>query len=537
MDINIYSADIKKIVLDIVENRGKKPNRVLEMCAELEKIGREKSDDALVGYACFSRGETYYLLNDATNFYSSMLSCLAPMERIKEWGYVAIANNMLGIMSLNRGNAPFALDYYIKSISICQEFCLPDIEWMVHMNLGALYLNIEEHQKCLDHTLVSYSYIISHPNMDGQKESLTTAYILMAKAYLRLDKENKVIDIAQKLREECLPYLSAIEKVVVFCFFAILHNSLGEPDVRDKWIYLVNEGTSYEMPIMDVFDDFYDYLEMLLSIEKYDDFFKVYSLLDDYTKKTTIKNLEKKLLTLKIRYFRRTAQIEEYKISSVLFFELSEFMERENKLMVNNMIIMRNSYNELTEINKKVEKENNDLHKKSETDPLTGLSNRYKLNEYTDSLFEKSIKNQTPLAVEILDIDYFKQYNDNYGHQAGDECIRFIGQKLSDMSKDPKVFCARYGGDEFVIIYEGYSKEDTLEKAKGLRSSIVDAAFEHKFSLAADIVTISQGICWGIPQAGQGSYTFLHNADNQLYEVKKESRNSIKIGTVDKEGE
>ncbi|MCF0128835.1 MAG: GGDEF domain-containing protein [Pseudobutyrivibrio sp.] len=532
MDINKYSPDIRKKLIELMDNRGKNPARVLELCDALERTGRNLDDDALIGFALFSRGETYYLMNDTTNFYTSMLACLTPMERIKEWGYVAMANNMLGIMSLNRGNAPFALDYYIKAMSICQEYHLPDIEWMVHMNLGSLYQNIDEQQKCLEHTLNSYNYLLSHPDMPGQKESLTNAYILMGKAYLYMDSENKVIDIAQRLDKECLPYLSPIEKLVVYCFYAIVHNSLGENVQRDKWIKEINDGASCEMPIMDVFDDFYDYLKMLLSVKKYEDFFKIYNLLDDFTKKTTIKNLEKKLLTLKIRYFRNTGQIEEYKISSVLFYELSEYMDRENKLMVNNMIVMRNSYNELSKINKKVAKENSDLHKKSETDPLTGLSNRYKLNEFTDKAFENAVKNEKPLAVEILDIDYFKQFNDNYGHQAGDECIRFIAGNLHEMSKEDGVFCARYGGDEFVIIYEGFTKEETFEKAAGLKKAICDAKMEHAFSLAEKFVTISQGICWGIPTKDQTSYTFLHNADNQLYEGKKESRNSIKLGEV-----
>ena len=266
-----------------------------------------------------------------------------------------------------------------------------------------------------------------------------------------------------------------------------------------------------------------------LTTEKYDDFFKSYMVLDDLTKYTLIKNLERKLLTLKIRYYRRVGQIEEYKIASVLFFELSEFMERENRLMVSDMIVMRNSYIELTQINKKVEEENTFLQKRSETDPLTGMYNRLKLNEYSDEAFERAKKNNTSIAVEILDIDFFKQFNDNYGHQAGDDCIKFIANTLISMAAEENLFVSRYGGDEFVIIYEGMTSREAMEKASELRRRIYNANVEHKFSLTDNRVTISQGICWGIPKDQDSFFAYLQGADKMLYQVKQQSRNNIKL--------
>ena len=529
MEILTYSREVQLLIGEIQKNRGKDPEALLSACDQLLDYGKSMKDDALIGYAYFSKGETYYLLNDASNFYSQMIACMAPLEKVKEWSYVAMANNMLGIVSLNRGNAPFALDHFIKAISICQDYSLPDVEWIIHLNLGSLYLNIEEYQKSISHTEIAYRYIANHKDMDGYLESLTAILLGMGRAYLKLDWHDKYLEIEKKLKVECMPYLQDLEKIVIYCYFARVHEAIGESDARDYWIDMVNEHTSTNMPIMDVFDDFYDYLGMLLATEKYDDFFKAYTVLDDLTKHTLIKNLERKLLTLKIRYYRRVGQIEEYKIASVLFFELSEFMERENRLMVSDMIVMRNSYMELTQINKKVEEQNTFLQKRSETDPLTGMYNRLKLNEYSEEAFQKAKENEEKIAVEILDIDFFKQFNDNYGHQAGDDCIKFIANKLIDMSKENNVFAARYGGDEFVVIYEGLAENQVLEKASELRKAIYDAKMEHKFSLSDDRVTISQGICFGIPGAKDGYFAYLQGADKMLYEVKQKSRNNIKI--------
>ena len=529
MDVLTYSREVQLLIGEIQKNRGKDPAALLSACDRLLSYGNSMKDDALVGYAYFSKGETFYLLNDASNFYSQMIASIAQMENVKEWSYVARANNMLGIVSLNRGNAPFALDYFIKAISICQDYSLPDIEWIIHLNLGSLYLNIEEFNKAISHIEIAYGYIEEHTDMDNYLESLTAILLGLGRAYLKQNAEKNYLEIEKKLKTECIPYLPDLDKIVIYCYFARVHNAIGEVEARDYWIDMVNLHTSGNMPIMDVFDDFYDYLDMLLSIEKYDDFFKSYMILDDLTKFTLIKNLERKLLTLKIRYYRRVGQIEEYKIASVLFFELSEFMDRENRLMVSDMIVMRNSYMELTQINKKVEEENTFLQKRSETDPLTGMYNRLKLNEYSEDSFGHAKETNTSIAVEILDIDFFKQFNDNYGHQAGDDCIRFVANTLVNLAKNDNVFAARYGGDEFVIIYENLTQEEVLQKAQELRKLIYDAKMEHKFSLTDDRVTISQGICYGLPQGSDSFFAYLQAADNMLYEVKQQNRNDIKL--------
>ena len=111
--------------------------------------------------------------------------------------------------------------------------------------------------------------------------------------------------------------------------------------------------------------------------------------------------------------------------------------------MIANMLDVRESLERANKKRREMEEANIRLLEKSETDALTRLANRFRLNDYLDQVFEKALSEQTPLAMEILDIDYFKQYNDNYGHQAGDECIKRIAKQLELMQND-MIFCARY---------------------------------------------------------------------------------------------
>ena len=151
-------------------------------------------------------------------------------------------------------------------------------------------------------------------------------------------------------------------------------------------------------------------------------------------------------------------------------------------------------------------------------------------DQYSEELEKYLHANQKTLGVEILDIDYFKQYNDNYGHQNGDECIKMIAGELQKLVQEcPKIYVARYGGDEFVIIYPGLLLSEVEGFVKALKKGVQANAMEHKFSKASDVVTITQGVCFDIFSPGKNISDFLKRADEALYEEKKIGRNSYRI--------
>ena len=530
MDISKYEMDIQNLISEIQRFRGADPERILAACDELEEYGAKENDQGLIGYAKFSRGETYYLLNDVMKFYNEMTGCVSLMESIGQWGYVVMANNMLGIMSLNRGNAPYAMDYYLRALSICKKYDITDLEWIVNMNMGALYLNIEEYEKALDYVESAYNYIINNRGMEGYIQNLTNVYVGMGKAYLCLDKIDKASEFLEKIEFECLQSLDEIDKIMVYSFKARLCHEQHNWGKRDVTIHDMKGIIDLHIPIMDFFDDIYEYLSLLLKIEYYDDFFHVLDVVERLTKVTSIKNLERKLLSLKIKYYRENNKRGEYMRAAVLYYELTEYMEKENHNMISNMINLRNSFNDLTAITKEFKEENRALQKKSETDAMTRMANRFGLEKHFHTAFENAVKNSTSFAIEILDIDYFKQFNDNYGHQAGDKCIKAVADAITLQQEYGKVFCARYGGDEFIIIYEGFEYPRIEKMATVLKKRIESKRIRHEYSKASNIVTISQGICFGNPKEGETVEDYLHRADDLLYKAKEVSRNTIAIG-------
>ena len=180
--------------------------------------------------------------------------------------------------------------------------------------------------------------------------------------------------------------------------------------------------------------------------------------------------------------------------------------------------------------------ENAMLRKKSETDALTGLPNRFAYNHYSMQIYNHILRHpekaQT-IGVEILDIDYFKEYNDNYGHQAGDLCIQAVAAEIQALAASRNIFTCRYGGDEFVIIYQGYTKEEVEIFCRQLQAQIQARAIRHEYSSAAEMVTITQGICFDRFMPHHGIDDYLLYADRALYDMKNVSRNNYRIVSVE----
>ena len=218
-------------------------------------------------------------------------------------------------------------------------------------------------------------------------------------------------------------------------------------------------------------------------------------------------------------------------MSTITRLEFKNGAKKENKYIMTCILDMRYTLEETNHSRKKMEKENRILLEQSQTDALTGIPNRYRLEQHAQKVFEHAIAEKIPVAVEILDIDYFKQYNDNYGHQKGDLCICRVAKEIQKLAEKDDIFCARYGGDEFILIYEEYSREAVVILTEKLKRSIRDLNMEHAFSEAQRYVSISQGICYDIPDADRTMKNFLQKADDLLYQVKEENRGGICIGS------
>jgi len=167
-------------------------------------------------------------------------------------------------------------------------------------------------------------------------------------------------------------------------------------------------------------------------------------------------------------------------------------------------------------------------------DGLTGIHNRRLFDEHIDRIWPQALRDRIPLALMLIDIDHFKAYNDHYGHQAGDECLRQVAWCLTRSARRPLDVSARYGGEEFAIILYDARRDHVEEMARSIQAGIEALAIEHLASPAdARRLTVSIGAACVEPVAGRSHFGFIQLADEALYAAKARGRNCVMI--MDKE--
>ena len=170
---------------------------------------------------------------------------------------------------------------------------------------------------------------------------------------------------------------------------------------------------------------------------------------------------------------------------------------------------------------------NKKLHCLANLDGLTQIGNRRQFDEYLNSEWQRLAKESSSLSLLLCDVDYFKRYNDTYGHQAGDECLQQIAQAMTRAAKHRTDLVARYGGEEFALILPDTSIEGAENVAENLRSELQNLKIPHAQSLVNSYVTLSIGIVQVVPHLDLEPQKLITAADKALYEAKKQGRNCV----------
>ena len=165
------------------------------------------------------------------------------------------------------------------------------------------------------------------------------------------------------------------------------------------------------------------------------------------------------------------------------------------------------------------------MHELIKIDALTGLTNRKYLDAFLKKEWQRAMDLQTPLILIMVDVDFFKMYNDTYGHQAGDECLKQVAKILSGALKRSSDMVARYGGEEFTIVLRESSLDFAIEIASSIQKALYAANIAHTGSEAEDRVTLSMGIAIQTPNNNSVLSTLIYRADEALYRAKKAGRN------------
>jgi diguanylate cyclase (GGDEF)-like protein/PAS domain S-box-containing protein len=198
-----------------------------------------------------------------------------------------------------------------------------------------------------------------------------------------------------------------------------------------------------------------------------------------------------------------------------------ELLESRKELLETNKSLQKKT--------KQLEKANKILKKLSNIDGLTGIANHRRFFEIFRKEWNRSIRNGSPISLLMCDVDFFKRYNDNYGHQKGDECLKKIAEALKKVLNRPGDFAARYGGEEFAVVLPETDSKGASTIAEKIRKHVQSLQLIHEKSTINDYVTISLGCATTIPKFTKNYSLLIKATDTALYRSKQRGRNRITV--------
>ena len=175
--------------------------------------------------------------------------------------------------------------------------------------------------------------------------------------------------------------------------------------------------------------------------------------------------------------------------------------------------------------NAKLASANEELEKLARVDGLTGIPNRREFDSRLDAEWRRMGREGKPLALIMGDVDHFKQYNDTYGHQAGDECLVKVAQAIGSWARRPTDLAARYGGEEFALVLADTDGKGAAYIAQSVCDAVRRLEIPHCNSSASEHVTLSLGVAVVLPGAAKGPRALIEQADKALYAAKESGRN------------
>lgn len=530
MDFSCYNKEIQELAEKVLDSHRRNDPMVLRYSTMLVKASQKQADPRLLGFAYYYFAEASFFFNHYENFRKNLLKGIKFQQLSGATDLLTGSYNMLAIDAMNKGYTDLGLDFFLKALSLCD---LRHDEYragVIHMNLAQVYIRLKMESTAMQHLRQSIRLMKRHPDRAFYYNNLVSAYCTEGDCYVRMNKPEQ----AHKCMDLVLEYMSSdsllksdnLVIVPFHCFQIRLYHYEKRYQERDESLLALVESLEQAEGIADVFDDVYALGSFMLEIGRTELALRLMQRIEAGVGTSGIINLKFRLAAFQVQYYQQVNDREGLARSTLEYYELSKAMESGRIQSYQYSVEIQTTMEEMRRKQIAILEENVELTRQVETDSLTGLPNRYALNRFSDAAFERAFKNGSTLAVCILDVDHFKEYNDTYGHLAGDHCLHLIANQLTAMHTD-KIFCARYGGDEFVVIYEGMTDDEVLAYAEQLRAGILGLKIPHCKSSVAPYVTVSQGIRNSVPVNENRLWDYLFAADNALYHMKNTQKGGL----------
>ncbi|MBR4795917.1 MAG: diguanylate cyclase [Lachnospiraceae bacterium] len=525
-----YSKEIQE-KFDIIERRNRAEYDLAMKAADelLEISGYGSKDRLLYSYAVFNKGFWDYLNGDVDAAIEKLVRIHSILEETGQFRLYARTFSVLGVIYSGMGEVRTAMDYYIKGKVACTKYNVGNVLVFLTVNIGVMYLKFgspAEAKQCFEEAIWIANMLDNDPDnvplSDMDKAiinlNLVTSLIALRDAAAAREAFEKACELGITGDGESVD-------VLIYMLKAQLADLEGNIEERDEAIRKFDEG-NVDQAILESFDDMLVYAIFLRKIGKDEEFIRVLRMIDNLAKNTNSPYFALKSLEQKIAYYDKKEMWNDYFAATGDFYVRIQAQQQEINATNAQTLTARLKLEEDRFEKLKLESEKEALRAKSETDPLTGINNRAKINEISETKFNEAMEKGQSFAVQMIDIDNFKEYNDTYGHQAGDEVIKKVAYAVDSLKRHYGVYSGKYGGDEFMVVFIDKEYSEVSAICEELKQKIAEYNIEHKSSkTGVNRVTLSQGTFFGRPNGNSKLWDFVFGADKALYKIKEAGRN------------
>ena len=531
MDLNGLPQTVQNFINDTIRYRESGNCLDYDTCQKILEYAADTGSQKLTGLGLYYLAECYWQNGEYENTMQCLTESVGYMKKAQMYELLAQAHNMMGAVSDRKNNRMLALSSYYNSLKYAEKYHYYYVQGMAESNIAYTLVRMRLRQEAIQHYRIAIACYDKSEKTYQLNYNRINCMIECGCCHMYLGEMEEALqlwnEIEQILREAPESYYSKItlEMYRIPCELLKGHEEealklatdlLGQLSDRDIFEEFMDELVILA-GILAILPDG-KYLEELIRIidEKHiEEHYNIF--LDLYPFKSEL--LQKKGLTWE--YIDYTRQ----------YFDIYEKYQQENREALINVIELQNRLKNVTLDWTNMKASNRELESLAMHDELTGLANRTFLNEYFTSSFEHAYEEHELMGVELMDIDFFKEYNDHYGHLAGDQCLKAIAGVLRKQQVPGKIFCARYGGDEFMILYTGMTVEKIRRAAEDILREVRKLKLLHERSNCSSYVSVSQGVFVRIPVGNNKEWDFTSRADDLLYKAKNCGRDGICLST------
>lgn len=533
MESNTLPQEIENYIQESEKQREQKGYVDYDTCQQILAYAAEYNSDELFGKGYYYFAEYYWNKNDTKQAMHCLSECTKCFYNVKLYDQLAKTYNMMGVVSDSIGNRLIALNYYYRGKGYAQQQGDIYVQAMMETNIADALIGMKHYQKAIEHYGIAIGLYQNAESRSNRNRNILYCMVFSGLCYLLLGQRKEVLDMRSRIVQFRQNHkIENIQYLALHTFEASCEMLQGNREKADRYVKQV-------MEMLHSPDNRLDYQTLVIVIANLYDSYQNDAGLKSILELMDRKNLEDNVLFYLDMYPFKTRELLEYHDRKGYIAYTRKYLEvyrrnkLENRVVTRNIMELQDELSRVESEQRQIVASNQRLEQIALYDSMTRLPNRAYLNEYFSTKFEEAFQEQKILGVELMDIDFFKQYNDTYGHLSGDICIEKIADVLREVKgTDERIFCARYGGDEFMVIYTDMEIMQMERTAGLIQNRVRELGMEHKNSQCSPVVSVSQGVFAKIPDEENREWDFNSMADVVLYQAKKDGRDRFRIQTA-----